>query len=275
MQIARSMSESTGECLRAWQLVHDAGRTPATVLYHRELVTIFEREFPSLAVPPGEVTAAHVAEFLQRVAHYSAPRFNALVNILRRIIPAAQGVRRRPVHPKAVTLPGQAEFAALLAELDARPRSHAGLIVRLLALTGMRIGEARRLRWDAIAPAGILVPSGKGRPPRLVPYVEGVREVLERLRGVTGGGALVLPSASVKRALRASCARAGIRRLGHHDLRRLFATRAIECGVDVPTASRWLGHCDGGALLARTYFQLADEHGLRMAARVRITAALR
>jgi integrase len=31
----------------------------------------------------------------------------------------------------------------------------------------------------------------------------------------------------------------GMARVTHHDLRHLFATRYIESGVDVPTASRW------------------------------------
>ena len=42
-------------------------------------------------------------------------------------------------------------------------------------------------------------------------------------------------------------------RITHHDLRHLFATRCIESGVDIPTASRWLGHKDGGALAMKVY----------------------
>jgi integrase len=45
---------------------------------------------------------------------------------------------------------------------------------------------------------------------------------------------------------------AGVRRITHHDPRRLFATRWFESGVDVPTASRWLGQQDGGALCMKT-----------------------
>lgn len=40
----------------------------------------------------------------------------------------------------------------------------------------------------------------------------------------------------------------GMKRITHHDLRHLFATRCIESGMDIPTVSRWLGHKDGGAL---------------------------
>jgi integrase len=66
--------------------------------------------------------------------------------------------------------------------------------------------------------------------------------------------------------------RAGIARLTPHCFRHLFATRCIESGVDVPTVARWLGHQDGGALLARMYFHLLDNHSRQMALRVRIAA---
>jgi hypothetical protein len=42
--------------------------------------------------------------------------------------------------------------------------------------------------------------------------------------------------------------------------------------VDLPTAARWLGHGDGGALLAKTYFQLGGEHARAMAKKVAIAA---
>lgn len=42
----------------------------------------------------------------------------------------------------------------------------------------------------------------------------------------------------------------------HH----LFFTTRIEAGVDIPTASPWLDHKDGGALATRVYGYLRDEH---------------
>ena len=80
----------------------------------------------------------------------------------------------------------------------------------------------------------------------------------------------MLPQAECKRSLDAACERAGVPHLSHHDFRHLFATRCIQSGVDLPTVARWLGHRDGGALLAKIYFHLADEHSQAMAARVRI-----
>jgi integrase len=51
-------------------------------------------------------------------------------------------------------------------------------------------------------------------------------------------------------------------------LRHLFATRAIESGVPVPTVARWLGHQDGGALLLKTYSHLLDHHSQESAQKV-------
>ncbi len=60
----------------------------------------------------------------------------------------------------------------------------------------------------------------------------------------------------------------GMERITHHDLRHLFATIAIESGVDIPTVSRWLGHQDGGALAMKTYGHLRDEHSQLQAQKV-------
>jgi integrase len=70
------------------------------------------------------------------------------------------------------------------------------------------------------------------------------------------------------KALENACKKVGAKRLTHHDLRHLFATRCIEAGVDIPTVSRWLGHKDGGALAMKTYGHLRDEHSQAMAAKV-------
>jgi len=138
----------------------------------------------------------------------------------------------------------------------------------LLAQTGMRINEARQLKWshvdnDCIRLPGAITKNGR---PRVIPFIPGVAQTLERLRAVSG--VRVLPQSECKRSLVEACKLAAVPRLSHHDFRHLFATRCIQSGVDLPTVARWLGHLDGGALLARTYFHLVDEHSKRMAARV-------
>jgi integrase len=266
---------SLREAVQTWIDFHTPGARPATVRYHRELQKIILDQWPGDPdAPLATLVATTVAEFALRIAHYSAPRFNALVSIVRAVAgDSARQLRRRPVTPKHVTLPGQAEFAELLRELDRCKHGNAGLVVRFLALTGLRIGEARRLTWAAVTERGLLVPgtATKNGRARLIPFIGELASVLERLRSVTKGEHM-LPQANCRRALKEAAKRAGVSRLSHHDLRRIFATRAIQCGVDLPTAAKWMGHLDGGALLGRTYFHLLDEHSAAMAGRVKIAA---
>jgi integrase len=165
----------------------------------------------------------------------------------------------------------QLQFATLLRELDDRPKSHAGLIIRFLALTGLRINEARQIKWCDVHLDFILVPGSvtKNGKPRHVPFVTGIQETLERLRAIKRDD-FILPADTARRSLATACKLAGLPRLAHHDFRHMFATRCIESGVDMPTVARWLGHQDGGALLGRVCFHLADAHSREMAGRVRI-----
>jgi len=213
-----------------------------------------------------------VLEFVQRIERFSATRFNAMVSMLKGVLPAAARLKFRPVRVKDRPLLSQLEFSRLLQELDGRPQSHAGLVIRFLAHTGLRINEARQLKWQDVHEDFILVPGAitKTGRPRAIPFVNGIREILDELQGVAGVEELVLPQAECKRSLNTSCARAGVPHLSHHDFRHLFATRCIQSAVDLPTAALWLGHRDGGALLAKIYFHLVDEHSRRMAAKVRI-----
>ncbi|MGH7939722.1 MAG: site-specific integrase [Limisphaerales bacterium] len=169
-------------------------------------------------------------------------------------------------------LVNQAEFSRLLEELDGRPRSHAGLIVRFLAHTGLRINEARQVRWEHVREDFFLLPGNvtKNDRARVIPFLNGIRETLKALQRVAGDQDLVIPQTECKRSLRTACRLTGLHRLTHHDFRHLFTTRCIESGVDIPTVARWRGDTDGGAMLVKTYFHLLDDHSRRMAERVKI-----
>jgi integrase len=258
--------------IQNWQRLSELSRKPSTQLYHAEIRRAILDRWLDHEQEVEDITEEQIAEFIQRIAHFSAPRFNAIVNCLKHVTAAAHSLRTRSVTPKSRHNLSQAQFTVLLAELDARPRSHSGLIVRFLSLTGLRINEARKLRWRDVCADYILAPghATKNGKARHIPFVRGTAEILERLKSITGNTDFVLPASSVKTALYKSCDRIGIPRLSHHDFRHLFATRCIESGVDLPTAARWLGHQDGGALLGRVYFHLADRHSREMASRVEI-----
>jgi integrase len=255
-----------------WKRLEELSRKNSTQTYHAEIREAVLLRWLDHEQEAEAVTVDEVSDFVERIAHFSAPRFNAMVNCLKSFCPAAAALKTRPVVAKDRPNLSQLQFSKLLTELDMRPRSHSGLIVRFLSLTGLRIGAARKLRWRDVREDYILAPFHvqKNGKPCMIPFVPGTAEILERLRQVTGETEFILPAKSVKTALYKSCDRVGIPRLSHHDFRHLFATRCIESGVDLPTTARWLGHQDGGALLSKTYFHLADAHSRRMAALVKI-----
>jgi len=59
----------------------------------------------------------------------------------------------------------------------------------------------------------------------------------------------------------------------HHDFRHFFVSNAIEEGIDFKTIAAWVGHQDGGLLVARTYGHLRPIHSENMAQRMTFTAA--
>lgn len=261
---------SLADALRTWTALQGIGKKDSTRAYHREIVGLVERHWPeALTISVDEVKPAAVTDFVLRVAHFSASRFNAIVSVIRATIPAASRIKRRPVVCKERRILSPEELAALLAELDGRPRSHGGLVVRLLVNSGLRINEARQLLWSHVHRDRLCVPGSitKNGRPRTVPFVEGTREVLEALR-LVGDGVKVLPQAEVQTSLRRACRTLGLPRLSHHDFRHMFATRCITSGVEIPTVARWLGHTDGGALLQRLYFHLVESHSQASAAKV-------
>ncbi len=55
-------------------------------------------------------------------------------------------------------------------------------------------------------------------------------------------------------------------------MRHYFVSNAIEAGVDFKVIAGWVGHKDGGVLVAKTYGHLRDAHSFEMAKRMTFTA---
>ena len=262
--------DSFGSALAQWLALHSLGRKPRTVDFNQEIHGIVIRLWPgALNAAAASVTLDQVITFGERVTHYCPSRWNAAVSALRFISPHALKLKRRPLYSKERHSLTPAQFDFLLRELGRAKRSCGVLLIRLLSQTGMRINEARRTEWPHVREDHFHLPASvtKNGQARAIPFVPGVRATLRELRKVSDG-VRVLPQAECQTALRSACRRAGLPRLSHHDVRHLFATRAVESEVDIPTLARWLGHTDGGALLGRRYFHLLNAHSRRMAARV-------
>ncbi len=261
------------ESLSQWLALHSLGRKPTSVQFNREIHGIILKHLPNCDRSRDALTTEDVLTFAQAVAHYCPSRWNAIVSALRFVTPQANCLKRRAVRLRDFTPPTHAEFSNLLAECDAAPRSKVGLVIRFLAFTGMRITEARALKWEHVGPDRIDAPKefAKNGRRRSIPILPGFAEVLARLKAISSTD-FVLPEGNVRKSIEKYCRDAGVPPLGHHGFRHLYATRCIESGVDVPTVARWLGHSDGGALLSRTYFHLVDGHSREMAQKVKIAA---
>jgi len=256
------------ERLEQWLLLHTIGRRPRSVEFNREIHAVILPLLPASL----EMDLQQVLDVGTRLAHYCPSRWNASVSALRFISPHGKALARRPLKLNEATPPDQATFAALLAECDRTPRTRAGLVVRFLAMTGLRITEARSLTWANVHHDRIEVAAevSKGNRKRSVPRLAAIEETLWRLYALQTPGDFILPRETPTRAIVTACRTIGIRRLSFHSFRHLFATRCIESGVDLPTLARWLGHKDGGALAGRTYFHLLGGHSRQMAEKVRI-----
>jgi integrase/recombinase XerD len=131
------------------------------------------------------------------------------------------------------------------------------IIVRLMVVTGMRVGELCKLGLDDLSPDGAVVRiHGKGARER-VAYITDQRLrcdlqqiVQQRRKSQPTSGALFvnrhgapMRSQSVRSKLRRLAKEAGIeRRVTPHMLRHTAATLLIETGVDIRFVQRLLGH---------------------------------
>jgi integrase len=264
------------QALAHWQKLYAIGRKPQTLHYHAEILATIRAHWPDLQTVVADVTDAQCVAFAERIGHFCPSRFNAMVNTLRNVIPQMACVPRRRYLAGNQRVPTPEEFERLLAALDVAQQGQAGLVIRLLAHTGLRINEARNLKWEHIRADHIALPGEitKNGKPRCVPYVDGAQEVLRELRKLpkyhAGRNAYVLPQARCNKALKYACQLVGLPRFSHHTFRHYFATRCIVSGVDIPTVAKMLGHSDNGALLLKTYCHLLDEHTVEMARRVKI-----
>ena len=177
-----------------------------------------------------------------------------------------------------IHVPTHEQFRSLIKQMrlaDSRGMYGADL-VELLAYSGMRLNEAINLTWrDIDSDRGCFTVTGgeygtKNHEIRTVPLFPAMRELLERIRsGRTEINSDYITPIKGARTLMASAAKkAGIPKFTHHSMRHYFCSNAIEAGIDFKVIAGWLGHKDGGILVAKTYGHLRDTHSFEMAKRM-------
>jgi len=192
---------------------------------------------------------------------------------------------KRLKQPKAqVIIPTKVQFKTLLETLrNADTRYHeAANLVELLAYTGCRLAEATAMIWGDVSSDwnSFKVTGGttgtKNNEQRSVPLFPSLEEFLIRLRESRPTppqqSDRIVEINDAKNALDTACKNAKLPHFHHHSLRHFFCSNAIEAGIDFKAIAGWLGHKDGGLLVAKTYGHLRDEHSAAMAKRMTFNA---
>lgn len=272
----------------------DASLKPGTKDYYDERMTALVKSWPGLGETElRRVTKADCLTWAARFGATASPTaFNHTISIVRGVFEIgvesgarydnpARFIKRVSERSKKLELPESDKFLAFVGEIE---NSGSGFskpcaeFVRFLAFGGFRKLEASFITWaDCDFAKGKIIVRGdpktgtKNGEFREVPMIPDMRRMLEAMREQR---AKELPEQRVVRvrecqkAMDRAAKVVGMKRITHHDLRHLFATRCIESGVDIPTVSRWLGHKDGGALAMKVYGHLRDQHSVNMAQKV-------
>lgn len=155
---------------------------------------------------------------------------------------------------------------AFLDEGEVTPHSIAAF--QLLILTGCRLGEIQRLKWDYVGAFHLELPDSKTGA-RRIPLSDDARAVLNTLPRTPGNPYVIegkFPNTHVtdlQRPWRRIREAAGLEDVRIHDLRHTYASMAVMNGVDLLTVGRILGHSNYQT--TQRYAHLADE-GVRQAA---------
>jgi integrase len=196
---------------------------------------------------------------------------------------AEDALPTRTISSKQVIIPTQEQFdllAKTMRQADVRG-VHGANLVELLAYSGMRLREATNLLWkDVDFDRGCFTVTGgetgtKNHEIRNVPLFPAMKELLERIKGDSTPvpESRIIPINDAKTLMRNSSSKANLPIFTHHDMRHYFCSNAIEAGIDFKVIAGWLGHKDGGILVAKTYGHLRDAHSFEMAKRMVFSAA--
>ena len=195
----------------------------------------------------------------------------------------ARTLKRRKEGKKAVLIPNMDQFRALLAQMRSADGKRDGRrsadLVEFLALSGCRIGEATAMKWGEVnfKLKAFTVTGGedgtKNHEARTVPLFPSLEAFLLRLRDSLPERAdrdtPLLTIKSARKCLDNACRELGLPSYSHHTFRHFFCSNAIEkTGGHFKAVAAWLGHKDGGVLVARTYGHLRDEFSTALAQRM-------
>lgn len=170
-----------------------------------------------------------------------------------------------------------ARLGAVLDNLDAKNEESLFVTaaIRLLILTGCRLGEILTLQWSFVKDGYLQLPDTKTGP-RRIPLPPAARAIVDNLPLVPGNPYVIAGKGEaehwndLQRPWRRIRKLACLTDVRIHDLRHTYASNALSAGLDLPMVSKLLGHTQIHTTMR--YVHLADDP-IREAAK-RVSAAL-
>ncbi len=135
--------------------------------------------------------------------------------------------------------------------------------IRLLILTGCRLGEIQTLKWEYVQPPYLVLPDSKTGA-RRIPISSDVQKVLSAITRIDGNPYVLVGKnegqylAEIRHPWKRIQKRAGLSAVRLHDLRHTYASNALANGVPLEVVGKLLGHTQYQTTLR--YAHLADGH---------------
>lgn len=154
--------------------------------------------------------------------------------------------------------------------------------VCFLAYSGLRIGEAIPLDWEAVDWKENLIHVRREKR-GIMPWVPILPEMAALLREMKDRvtSHLMFPSpfepdtprndSAVRRRITAACKNLGLAHVTPHGLRSYFVTQARQSGLSDAEIAMLIGDKSGPAIIATTYGDIRPDHLLQQAQRIRLT----
>jgi integrase len=189
------------------------------------------------------------------------------------VSPAADLKGQRPDTPIRAT-PTVSEFRSIVARIRSQKLSDtaeaAADFVEFIGLAGLGNAEAAALTWKDVDFKHNRITTFRHKTSTgfVIPLYPQLRPLLERLYAARQHDGQVFRLKSAKKSIASACKALMFPAYTHRSFRRLFITTAVERGIDFKTIAGWQGHRDGGALIAKVYSHLRNEHSDAQAAKM-------
>ena len=243
------INDYTKTTIRSWKLAMVEGYSPTRV---NGAITVL-REVFNVAVTDNMVSRAQRDELLEDLSFVTVD------------LDHKRQFSRLPCHADLLRLKQEVENRC-------KVRGDKGhWLFNFILLSGCRIDSARNILWQDIDFVKGEVYFRKAKYGAYsIPMFPELREFLDKLKTEQGDKATaevrVLATNSLQSVLTSSCKALQLPHLSAHDLRHLFATKAIEAGKDFSVVAAWLGHKDNGRTVMAIYGHLRKQHSHAQAA---------